>query len=207
MTSQDIIDSINNYLAILTDDKALTDLYAQGNYFEYDYSQAATLSTQGHVHAYPGIYNGALYFFMIPAEHDNQTDAADIADYTQCCPIMLNGGVGNGKGSHRIPDTIAGERIQNWIDNYAEWIPLQVASEYGMVKAFSISKEDFETDDDVIFLALKENLESSVNWTADLIVANLDALAELEVTFDDYVHTVPPFSSAIQQEKFYMLTI
>lgn len=205
MTSQDIIDSINNYLAIITDDKALQELFAQGNCFYYDYTQAATTTATGHVHAYPGIYNGTLYFFMIPAEHDNATGAQDLAAYTQCCPIITPKD-GGGVGTHRIPDNVALERITLWEEYSQTWIPLQVASEYGMFQAFGISKEDFETEDDLVYLALKENLATSVGFDADLIVANVDKTAAAMV-YDDFVKPVPPYPTPAIQEKFYLLTI
>lgn len=203
-TSQDIVDSINAYLAIIDNDAALISLFSQGNCFYYDYTQAVTLTTAGHVHAYPGIYRESLYFFMIPAEYDNEASMPDLATYTQACPIMQTPSSG-GVGSHRIPDNIAENRINNWTNYYADWIPLQVASEFGMFKAFNIAKEDFESEDDLIYLGLADDTATPNNFDADLIVANFER-ASAAVVFDDFVRAVPPYSTVAAEQSFYLLS-
>lgn len=205
-TSQDIIDSINRYLAIVKDPKALQTCFSQGNYFYYDYKSVA--NRHSHIHAYPGIYEERLYFFMVPEQYDNPQSVDILWEHTQCCPIQSSekGPVEPGDpGTHRIPDNVALERIIAWEDNYMQWIPKQVDSENGMFEAFTISTQDFESEDDAIFLGLKEVLGNTTGFVADLIVANGDKTAQVMV-FDDFVQSVPPFHSTAQQQNFFLLS-
>jgi hypothetical protein len=206
-TSPDIVESINSYLAIITDPKALQTCFSQGNYFYYDYKSVA--NRYSHIHAYPGIYNDQLYFFMVPAEYDNPQSLDILSEHTQCC-LVVGGEKGpvepGAPGTHRIPDNEALERIIAWEDNYMEWIPKQVDSKDGIFQAFNISTQDFESENDAIFLGLKQVLGNTTGFVADLIVANNDQAAQAMV-FDDFIKSVPPFGTVALQEKFFLLNI
>lgn len=199
---EDITDSINNYLNIITDPELLITKFGQGNCYAFDPSLLP--STTLYVHAYPGIFENRLYFFMIPAEFDNKDSKLDgsLAANTQVHLLVDSGTVIT---THRIPDFVAQARINNWKDYHNEWIPQQVASEYGMFEAFEISIQDFETIDDLVFLGLEEGKESPGGFDSDLIIANPDKTSAV-VVFDDYVKPVPPYSSSAQQESFYLLS-
>lgn len=201
-STADINDSIVNYLNIITDSELLVTLFEQGNCFAYNPSLLSEETT--HVHAYPGIFEGQLHFFMIPAEYDNKDSYNDgsMATNTQVCLVFDSSKLAS---SQRIPFYVAQARINNWLDNYTTWIPAEVSSEYGMFKAFDIRKEDFESEDDLVFLGLEQDKEATSGFVPDLIVANPDN-ASAVVVFDDFVEPVPPFNSTQQMESFYILS-
>ena len=201
-STEDINDSIVNYLNIITDSTLLVTLFEQGNCFAYD-SSLLTTSTIS-VHAYPGIFEGQLYFFMIPAEYDNKDSFIDgsMAANTQGCLVFNSSKLSS---SHRIPFYVAQARINNWQDHYTTWIPAEVSSSYGMFKAFDILTEDFESIDDIVFLGLEEDKDVTSGYVPDLVIANPNN-ASAVVVFDDFVEPVPPFNSTEQMESFYILS-
>src|SRR5688572_11120622 len=85
MTSQEIIQSIQNWQLILNNSQDLIRYFNQGNCYSYQFPTYA--QTSPFMHAYPGIYNKKLYFFMIPSSYDKQAYAETINQYTVPCLI------------------------------------------------------------------------------------------------------------------------
>src|SRR5687768_12319008 len=108
MTSSDIVQSIQNWEAIRQDSVAMIDYFEKGNCFSYNFPAYAQSSD--FIHAYPGIYNDELYFFVIPAEYDKEEYSTTIDQYTEAC--LLVNIVGDGK--NRLIPAEAQARIRAW---------------------------------------------------------------------------------------------
>lgn len=195
MTSQDIIQSIANWTAILENGKELGKILEQGNCFLYP-KIVPGLPSQ-YIHAYPGIFEGHLKFFLIPEAFDKD-EYKDVIDlHTHVCPVSWSL-----FGSHTIPDLVAEARINRWITHYKSWSENQSKEPNGMFRAFGIPAEDVVAGEVLITLGLElGGVEGAM--TADLIVANVGTKALIE--FDDYVQPVPPYSSTLLEGSFYLL--
>lgn len=196
MTTAQIKQCIANWTAILNNVPALETAFAQGNSFDYHFP-VNNLGGSLSIHAYPGLKDGNLYFFLIPSAFDVST-CTDIAAHTAVCPILLS------LGSNRIPAKEAKKRIDRWKDFYKTWIPQQVKSEFGMMQAFVLEVQDFEVTRVKINLGLTSDFQVPPTYTADLIVTNVDQTA---VYYDDFSKPVPPYGTgpAAAQSNFYLI--
>jgi hypothetical protein len=196
MTSSEIVQSIQNWEAIRQDSETMIRYFGQGNCYSYSFPTYA--QTSDFIHAYPGIYMGELYFFMIPAAYDKEEYSATIDQYTVPCLI------GKLLGSDdRLSPGEAEARIKAWEDNYPLWIPAQVSGAYGIFEAFAIPVQDFEVEDVIITLGLKTVATAAGGFEADLIVTNGEGK---NAVYDDYCKPVPPFSAAPSEDEFYLLS-
>lgn len=194
-TSTEIIDSIAAWQAIISDPESLTFYLNQGNTYTYDNLEYPDESET--LHAYPGIYNGHLYFFMIPDAYDKEGNLDKLTDYVQCRPVMWTL-----MGTNKIP-LIEGEiRIARWIEQYKHWIPVQVNQPAGMFKAFAIPAEDFSGQECLATLGLQIGGVEGAK-TADLIIANTSTKTLIE--YDDYSQPVPPYGPEALESSFYLL--
>lgn len=198
MDSNTIKASIANWTAIYNNSAQLISYLGQGDCFMYDHITYSLPST--HIHAYPGIYQGKLYFFLIPATYDNATYSATIAQYTTVCPTeFVVGGAAD-----RVTSAVAKQRIAAWEKNYKTWVPQQVASSIGIFKVFVIPTQDFEAQSSQLSLALKVNSAAVGGFEADLIVTNPIGT---QLVYDDFVKPVPPYGTSVYaQSRFYLLT-
>ncbi|MCO6149581.1 hypothetical protein [Flavobacterium sp. NRK1] len=199
MDSKTIKESIANWEAIRQNSVQVTKFFEQGNTFAYSFPAYA--STSGSIHAYPGIHNNILYFFLIPSAYDKQEYSDVIDQYTSVCLVVHPIG---GGGGHEISSLVAKERIANWDKNYHDWVPVQINSTFGMYEAFCISTEDFEVEKVTVSFALKASPAAEVNFQADLIITNDKGK---QVVYDDFVEPVPPFglTDELANENFYLL--
>jgi hypothetical protein len=197
MTSAMIIDAIAAWKAILTDGKAMVSYFDQGNRFSYE--NASYPETSEYIHAYLGIHDNKLMFFLIPEAYDKEEYAVTIDEYTRVCPVYWTLA-----GSHTIPDLEAKARMDRWKDEYKSWVPKQAEQPVGMFRAFNIYADDFESEGCVCSLGLQIGGVEGFK-TADLIVANQNDKTLIQ--FDDYVKPVPPFSASAAAENFYLLQL
>lgn len=196
MTRNEIITSLHNWKAIQHDGTALVHYFKQGNCFFYKFDNSGKSSES--VHAYPGIFQGDLYFFLILAEYDCAEYSAHIENYISACPVLFN------LGSNRLPPSIAKTRIKLWDNEYPTWVPNQAATADGIYLAFDIEVEDFEVSDTQLNFALRATGEETTVYAADMIVTNRDST---EVYYDDFSHPVPPFTPTASAESFYLLQL
>lgn len=197
MTSAEIIASIQYWETIRQDSEILNTYFRQGNCFSYDFPAYAATSES--LHAYPGIYNDDLYFFMIPSEYDKEEYNDTIDQYTTPCLVVnIVGG-----SSYRLTRSEAKARMTAWQVNYPVWVPAQVEGEYGIFEAFAIPAEDFEVESVVLTLGLKIGASAIGGFEADLIVTNAEGK---EVVYDDMSQPVPPFNAYPSSEEFYLLS-
>lgn len=197
MTSTEILTSIQNWEAVREDSAVMNGLFEKGNCFAYDlpvYAQTSEL-----LHAYPGIYDNKLYFFVIPAEYDKEEYNNYIDKYTEACELVTI--VGN--GDSRLTPEQALARMKAWENNYPAWVNAQPGSKYGIFEAFTIPREDCEVENVIMTLALKLNASAAGGFEADIVVTNGEGK---QVVYDDYAKPVPPFSALPSQNDFYLLS-
>jgi hypothetical protein len=195
MTSAEIISSIQNWEAIRNNSVAMNNYFMKGNCFMYDFPTYAESSAS--LHAYPGIYNDEMYFFVIPAEYDKEEYAGAIDKYTEPCMLQFI------LGNNRLTPQEANAREKAWDDNYPAWVTAQVGSTYGIFEAFVIPAEDCEVENVIMNLALKINASAIGGFEADLIVTNDEGK---QIVYDDMSQPVPPFPAIPSQEDFYLLS-
>ncbi|MCW4469038.1 hypothetical protein OGH69_08690 [Flavobacterium sp. MFBS3-15] len=194
-TSEEILESIAAWQAIISNSAQLIKALEQGNTFTYDNIKQAEPTE--YIHAYPGIFEDKLYFFVIPDAYDNEAYKDEINLHTQCRPVIWTL-----MGSHTIPDWEAELRIARWIEHYQAFVVKQVSDPVGMFKAFNIPADDFAGDECLATLGLQlQGAEGPMS--ADLIVANANDKTLVE--FDDFVNPVPPFGAAALESSFYLL--
>lgn len=197
MNLNEIIASINNWNAISHDSDALLDVLAQGDCFHYRFENNGT--EQESIHAYPGIHNNELKFFMIPAEYDTEQYESELDKYITVCTVVPSPPT----SSHRILEAEAKARMDRWKDDYKTWVPKQAATSDGIFLAFNINTEDFEVADTVLNLALKLD-NNPTKMKADMIVTNKTVS---EVFYDDYTEPVPPYTATASSTSFYLLSM
>lgn len=193
MDSTTIIESLNNWKALNHDGLKLVHFLSQGNCFYYSFKASSSES----IHAYPGIHNGELKFFLIPAEYDSPEYADDIAQNVTVCPVIWS------YGSNRLPESVAKERIKMWDEHYKTWVPQQAATNDGIFLAFNIQSQDFEVTDTQLNLALRHD-DNPTRMKADMIVTNTSLS---DVAYDDYAQPVPPYGLTASAESFYLLQL
>lgn len=197
MNSTTIKASIANWGAIRSDKEQVIRYLGQGDFFTLDVPTYPIVSPS--IHAYPGIYNGILYFFLIPSEYDKEQYSDTIDEYTTICKVVgLLGGE-----QDRITDLEAKKRISAWKRNYKTWATDQIASPIGIFMAFSIPASDFECVCPQVNFGLKVKPAMPGGFQADLIITNINGQ---QVFYDDFVTPVPPFSATIVPESFYLLS-
>lgn len=197
MDTNTIKASIANWTAICNNSAQINYYFGQGDCFTYEHKNYSLPSAN--VHAYPGIYQGKLYFFLIPATYDNAAYSTTIAQYTTVCPIQTV----LGGPSDRVSAAVAKQRIKAWDSNYNIWVPQQVNSSVGIFKAFVIPTQDFEAQTSLVSLALKGNSSAAGGFKADLIITNN---LGTQIVYDDFVEPVPPYGPSIYaQSNFYLL--
>jgi len=195
MTSAEITQSIANWENDRQNTAKLLGYFHQGNAFAFTIPAYAAASPK--IHAYPGIYNNAFYFFMVPSNYDKDQYVNTINQYTTVCKVQTIVGGGN------IDSKEALLRIANWNNNYNTWVPQQVNSSIGIYEAFAIDIADFEVQSTKVSFALKSTPQATVSYAADLIVTNNIGNV---LAFDDFVQSVPPFgAAAIAQANFALL--
>lgn len=195
MTSAEIIASIQNWEAIRNNSVVMNNYFSKGNCFLYDFPAYAESSDA--LHAYPGIYNDEMYFFVIPAEYDKEEYAGAIDKYTEPCMLQFI------LGDNRLTPQEAIARETAWNNNYAAWVTAQVGSAYGIFQAFVIPTEDCEVENVIMNLALKTSASATGGFEADLIVTNDEGKL---IVYDDFSKPVPPYTASASQESFYLLS-
>lgn len=189
---------IQNWISIRENATLINEKFEQGNSFKY--TRPSYFNPLEETHVYPGISEGDLVFFVIPAEYDSPAYENEIADYTVMCRAGFNVGGGS---DHEITEAEAQARMWAWENYHEAWVPLQIATVDGIFEAFSVAGQDFESEEVVMTLGLKQSLEEKQTFLADLVVTNEKKNVYV---YDDYVQPVPPFSATALSNSFYLLS-
>jgi hypothetical protein len=166
-----------------------------GNRFSYE--NVSYPETSDYIHAYLGIHDSKLKFFLIPQAYDKVEYHDTISDYTQVCDVYWTVA-----GTHVITNPEAKARMERWQKDYKAWVPKQAEKTDGMFQAFNVPADDFESDGCIGTLGLQMTGTEGPK-TADLIIANHDNTALIE--FDDYATPVPPYGATASAASFYLL--
>lgn len=196
---QDILDGIRAWDVIRKDREKATFYLSNARYFSFE---CADKGTSKYLHAYAGIYENQLYFFLIPSEYDSADSkaVADITTHINARPVQI--GVANGQ---ELPEKEAQERIDNWDNNVKEWIAVQINAPIGIFQAFAIPtdylKDKVAIPYDANF-ALRKGAVAESDFVADLVIADRELKKSV---YYDTVRPVPPFAPV--EGDFYLLQL
>jgi hypothetical protein len=201
------IEGVQNWLRLLQqkNTEAINNILKQGNHFVFTYQFDIEVDGEysKFLHAYPGIYNGRLYFFIVPSNCDTPEglQLPQSIEQTVVLPSGDNGG---------IEPEEAALRISNWQNYYPMWVNQHIDSEFGVFQAFAIPTSDLKAPMGTSYsytgyLALAENPDDLTNmpYRADIVISEVTP-AGAEVFFDT-VRPVPPYSPSYS--AYYLLTL
>lgn len=197
---QDILDGIRAWDVIRKDREKATFHLSNARFFSFE---CADKGTSNYLHAYAGIYEEQLYFFLIPSEYDSPDSkaVADITTHINARPVQI--GVGN--GGQELPEKEAQERIDNWDNDVKEWIAVQINAPEGIFQAFAIPtdyiKEKVSIPYDADF-ALRTSAAAASGYVADLVIVDRELKKSV---YYDTVRPVPPFAPL--EGDFYLLQL
>ncbi|MFL9842848.1 hypothetical protein [Flavobacterium rhizosphaerae] len=205
MTRSAIIAAMHKWQRYKTDTKVIVNLFNAGNHFFYELPSDYDITDSNYIHAYPGIMNGNLYFFLIPSQYDKPTCQNTFEQYTTAC--IVTNAVGGGQ---TMPAPEAQARIDRWILEYPTWIPEQIARPDGIFMGFAIPRTDFGTigEQGTVYMALRPNDTAGDPDIADMVIATTSSTGSL--VYDDSSMPVPPFipdPSPFSQSSFYLLSL
>lgn len=159
-------------------------------------------------HAYVGINNGKLKYYLINSSFDTEEQFKDERDFWKC--IIQTEVIYKSQNSELpIPDGAADRLIGNWQNNYEPWIHGPVNCKYGGLRGFTIPESDVPVNTPLIaFFAMSGDDEET--FQADLVFWNLkyEEVVLHGETFSDLARPVPPFKkgSITAVENFYLMT-
>ncbi len=197
---QDILDGIREWNKVRKDRELATFYLSTARFFSFE---CADKGTSKYLHAYPGIYENKLYFFLIPSEFDSPDSkaVADIDAHINATQVHI--GVGN--GGQELPEKEAQERIDNWDNNVKEWVSVQIDAPEGIFQAFAIPtdyiKEKVAIPYDADF-ALRNSDVAVSGYIADLVIVDRELKKSV---YYDTVRPVPPFAPL--EGDFYLLQL
>ncbi|MCH2225745.1 MAG: hypothetical protein MK066_13325 [Crocinitomicaceae bacterium] len=206
MLLQEIIIAMQKWEDIRSDASKLTQKFNQGNGFVVP----TDLEVKGsYIHAYPGINNGELTFFLINAEDDVKANQSNLASYITVCPvsqISIDLSPTDDRSGTDISKTEAIRRVRNWRDSSDDWLQAHIGN--GIFQALLVPMGDYVANNvHSTFFALAGN---SRNYSADLITRD-EKIGTVSLTsFHDMVRPVPPFggtSTPSSQGSFYLLSL
>jgi hypothetical protein len=207
MNLNDITTAMQAYSALRTSNgtAAMKQLFNNLNAFAYQ--RDTTNPSDGYVHMYPGIYNGTFVFFVISAYKDVSTNTNIENDVETCATTWID--PSNTSGGQlpdgAMPTQEAVGYIDNWINNYDDWITNNNGVGNGVFQAFTIPQVDtsYGNQHNAI-LGLKQN-SGAAGVASDVIVQDVDSSS---IVYFDTALPVPPFETGVTAEAaFYLLSL
>jgi len=188
---EEIITSLQNWEAVRTQPDLLIDLFMNKLGFELDmnlFPQTVPL------HAYAGVKNGELGFYVISEVNDvNTSSPQTLSSNCIWCPCVHALG-----GGQEIPKEEAEARVKSWNETYQDWIHQVVNMPFGMYQTFHIPTVDLKPQKYAALFALKDNVITPAIKAADLVLTN-----NQEAYFDT-VTGEPPYSNP---QNYYILNL
>ncbi len=188
---EEIITSLKHWEAVRNNPDALTELFMSKLGFELDMS---LFPEKIPLHAYAGIKDGELGFYMISEPNDVDSSPEDLSANCYWCPALM----AFEGGGQEIPEEEANIRTNTWKDTFADWIHQIVNMPFGMYQTFYIPTTDLQPIKYAALFALKDNIITPDIKAADLVLAN-DA-----GVFYDTIIGQPPYKN---REKYYLLDL
>ncbi|MFT5822978.1 MAG: hypothetical protein ACI8ZM_004235 [Crocinitomix sp.] len=182
--------------------------YNNRNMFPYtrdNNNQPIPPATEAYVHAYPGIVNNTLIFFVISAYKDVPGNTNIENDIEVCATSWLNPGStpsgSEGQTGDPLPVADALNLIQNWIGNYSPWIGNNITT---IFQAFRIPQSDSSYGSiHNATLALKSD-SSTTGVASDVVVQDVNSQI---IEYFDTVQPVPPFPISDPETDYYLYTL
>lgn len=186
----EIILALQQWEAARTAPDQLIPLFTSKKGFQLDMSLFPATKP---LHAYPGIKEGELGFYVISEEYDVQSTPETLAQHCHWCPCIhaLEDG-------QEIPESEALERIEDWTSNFPQWITNVVPSQYGIYQVFNVPTTSLQPQTYSAFFALKNNVLNPSLKAADLVLKN-----DANLYFDT-IRNEPPFRDP---KKYYILEL
>jgi len=189
---EEIITSLQNWEAVRTQPNLLIDLFMNKLGFELDmnlFPQTVPL------HAYAGVKNGELGFYVISEVNDVNTSSPEVLS-SNCywCPTVM----AFEEGGQEIPEAEANLRLSTWKETFPEWIQQIVTMPFGMYQTFHIPTTDLRPEKYTAIFALKNDIITPNVKAADLVLTS-DARV-----FYDTIRSQPPYTYANQ---YYILSL
>lgn len=159
-------------------------------------------------HAYVGINNGRLKYYLINSLFDTEEQFRDEKEFWKCI-IQTEILYKYQNAEPPISNEDADRLIGNWQENYETWISGPINREYGGFRAFTVPDSDVPAETPLIaFFAMSGDAEE--DFQADLVFWNLKyrEVTPNSETFSDLARPVPPFKkgSFTAADNFYLLT-
>lgn len=200
MNLNEIIDCIKAWNQNRRDTSTIKALFNDKAFFNFEHH----FSNTKHVHAYPGIKNDELVFFLIAASNDNESGFSDPSHPPLIIKANTYPKLDNSTSSEIEPEE-AQFRITYWEGLHNQWLQTEIPSDNGIYQAFIIPVEDNHVGHEhKAFFALKPD-SNTLQFTADLIIKNTTISS---VQYRDMVYPVPPFDSGIKaKSNFYLLSL
>ena len=188
---EEIIPSLQNWEAVRAQPDLLIDLFMNKLGFELDmnlFPQTVPL------HAYAGVKNGELGFYVISEVNDvNTSSPQTLSSNCIWCPCVHALG-----GGQEISKEEAEARVKSWNETYQDWIHQVVNMPFGMYQTFHIPTVDLKPQKYAALFALKDNVITPAIKSADLVLTN-----NQEAYFDT-VTGEPPYSNP---QNYYILNL
>ncbi len=188
---EEIITSLRDWEAVRNNPDLLTELFMNKLGFELDMSFFPSTIP---LHAYAGIKDGELGFYVISEVNDVDSSPEDLSANCYWCPCVhsFEG------GGQEIPEDEANLRTNTWATTFPDWIQQIVNMPCGMYQTFHIPTTDLKPQKYAALFALKENVITPDVKAADLVLTNNSGI------FYDTVLSGPPFKD---QQKYYILSL
>lgn len=183
--------------------------YGQGNMFSFQRdpgNQPIPPDPEAYVHAYPGIHNGQLVFFVISAYLDSP-NTVNIENYVQVCPIATGTPTATSTTGN-IPVSEALMRIDAWNTGHNAWLQANIAATDSIFQCYIIPQNDTATGNQHnAFLALNSDSGAPGGAIADAIIEDIGSG---QLVYMDTVDFIPPMGGSNTKkgkERFHLLDL
>lgn len=187
---EEIITSLRDWEAVRNNPDLLTELFMNKLGFELDMSLFPSTIP---LHAYAGIKDGELGFYVISEANDVDSSPEDLSANCYWCPCVHALG-----GEQEIPEEEANMRTKTWAETFPAWIHEVVNMPFGMYQTFHIPTTDLHPRKYAALFALKDNVITPAVKAADLVLTNNAGV------FYDTIASQPPYPYASQ---YYILSL
>ncbi|RRA95427.1 hypothetical protein [Paenimyroides viscosum] len=188
---EEILASLQHWEAVRSNPDVLTQLFINKLGFKLDmnlFPQTVPL------HAYAGVKNGELGFYVISEVNDvNTSSPQTLSSNCIWCPCVHALG-----GGQEISKEEAEIRVKSWNETYQDWIHQVINMPFGMYQTFHIPTTDLQPQKYAALFALKDNVITSGIKAADLVLTN-----NQEAYFDT-IRSEPPYTDT---SKYYILSL
>ncbi|WP_109438777.1 hypothetical protein [Aquimarina sp. AU119] len=234
MQLESIKKAIREWGILRQSEKASTDFLGQGSLFHIDVKKVLKVSPRidpivpTYVHAYLGVHEGKLLFFLMNNIMDSESEfgkegeriedfiiveEAKYMDQDLFGPFITTSQSRYFNSTDAIPSNEAITRIIHWSVLKDKWINSAITTPNGLFEAFVIPSTDLEKETEVFALFGLKKKKLYHYPEAELIIWNetngfLLSNSEVESSFDDIVRPVPPFGQGtIAPQNFHLMQV